>query len=150
MSAPNLPEALHERLAALPRFEPSEALWARVEAARPRRRALPAYAAAAALAAGIVLVAIAWRAPSPVEPPAAPMVQVRTLEAELAAARAVRSAHPDVLALERELAGVDAALQSAYDRRAASRELDALWQARLERINALLVAYRHADTLVRI
>ena len=150
MSMPNLPDALGARLSALPRFEPDEALWARIEARRRRapRRALLATAASLAAFALVLALVPRERAPEPARPDA--LARVRALEIELAEARPRGTAQPEVLALEHELAGIDAKLQSAYDRRAARHELDALWQARLERLAALLVAYRHADTLVRI
>jgi len=137
----------------LPSFEPSDALWPRIVATRAsavRRR--PAFAAAAALAAiafaGSLLVGRQDREGDPLI--AAHVAQARNLEAELAAARGGRAFNPDVLALERELAVVDVALQSAYDARAEPQDLELLWRARTERLAALLVAYRHAATLVRI
>jgi hypothetical protein len=157
MSVPNPPEALSAKLAALPSFEPAPALWARIEAARPHRpaRTWPGWSMAAALVVA-ALGAAAWldpleRATMPRPAPlAAHLDEARALEAALVDARAAGVANPDVLALERELAASDAALQSAYDRRADSRELDALWHARVERLSQLVVAYRHSASLVRL
>ena len=149
MSEPILAEATAARLAALPRFEPSDALWPRIVAAR-RRRARLRLAAAAALAAVAVLAALRPSfSPAPV-PLDAQLVETRALEQALVDARSRRPANAAVLALERELAAVDAALQGAYDRAAPEQERAALWQARARRLDALLVAYRHADTLVRL
>lgn len=138
---------------ALPSFEPCDALWPRIVAARVvARRRRPAFAAAAALAAlalaGSLFVGRQVREPEPVI--AAHVAQARALEAELAAVRGGRAFNPDVLALERELSVVDVALQSAYDARAEPQDLEVIWRARTERLAALLVAYRHAATLVRI
>ena len=151
MSEPILADAAAARLAALPRFEPPDALWPRIVAARRRARLrLAAYAAAAALAAVAVLAAvrtIPTTAPAHLD---AQLVETRALEDALAAARTRRPPNSAVRALERELAAVDAALQGAYDRAAPEHERAALWQARARRLDALLVAYRHADTLVRL
>lgn len=157
MSVPNPLETLAGKLAALPRFEPAPALWTRIESARPRRlvRAWFGGSMAAALVVA-ALGAAAWLAPpepgpGPLEAPfAARIDEARTLEAALFDARAAGVANPDVLALERELAASDAALQAAYDRRADARELDALWRARVERLSQLVVAYRHSASLVRL
>jgi hypothetical protein len=157
MSVPNRPEVLSAKLAALPRFEPAPALWERIEAARPRRPApsWPGWSMAAALVVAALGVA-AGLAPvhdAPAPRPAslaAHLDEARALEAALIDARAAGVSNPDVLALERELASSDAALQSAYDRRADARELDALWHARVERLSQLVVAYRHSASLVRL
>ena len=151
MTDPILADAVAARLAALPRFVPSESLWPRIVAVRRHARLrLAAYAVAAALAAIAVFAAVR---PIPVRAPAgldARLVETRALEDALAEARTTRPANAAVLALERELAAVDAALQGAYDRAAPEHERAALWQARVRRLDALLVAYRHADTLVRL
>ncbi|HVF35816.1 MAG TPA: hypothetical protein VND91_10885 [Candidatus Saccharimonadia bacterium] len=146
-------DRLRGALDRLPRFEPSDTLWPRIVAARatPVRRK-PVWAIAATLAALALAgsLFVARQQPGPEPRLAAHVAQARSLEAELAAARGVRVANPDVLSLERELAVVDVALQSAYDERATPDELEILWRARTERLAALLVAYRHAATLVRI
>ena len=156
MSVPNRPEVLSAKLAALPSFEPAPALWDRIESARPRRpaRTWPGWSMAASLVVA-ALGAAAWLAPvepGPAQPTAlaARLDEARALEAALVDARSAGVSNPDVLALERELASSDAALQSAYDRRADARELDALWHTRVERLSQLVVAYRHSASLVRL
>lgn len=150
MSDPVLPEAIAARLAALPRFEPRETLWSEVRARRRRGRALRAGLAAAAVLA-IAVLAIAHR---PAAPPAvdagADLAQMRTLEDALAEARVARPANPAVHALERELARIDRALQLAYDHAAPEHERAALWRTRADQLDALALAYRHADTIVRL
>lgn len=153
MSEPNLPEAIRLRLAALPEIAPSDALWLRIARAQPpvRARRWPyAVAAAAAALAAFAIGIVVLEPPSPAFQPDRALAEARTLEQALADARVRGVTNPDVRTLERELASADAALQDAVDRRAASRELDALWRERLVRLAALVDAYRHPDTLVRI
>jgi len=153
MSEPNLPEAIRLRLAALPEIAPSDALWLRIARAQPpvRARRWPyAVAATAAALAAFAIGIVVLEPPSPAFQPDRALAEARTLEQALADARVRGVTNPDVRTLERELASADAALQDAVDRRAASRELDALWRERLVRLAALVDAYRHPDTLVRI
>jgi hypothetical protein len=145
----NLPERVSARLAALPEFDPPAHGFARVlarRAARRRRRLAGAFAVAAGLAA--VALALGTRAPGP--DAANAQARAQALEADAASARPAVVANAPIAALEGELARLDAALQAAYDRGAAPPELERLWQARTETLSALVAAYRHADSIVRI
>lgn len=162
MPVSSLPEGLALRLADLPAFSPPDSLRERIvalHALRTRRRwLLPA-----ALAAGLVLAFVAVtprvgapsvaRAPRPLAPVDAvtdTQARSRALEADLAAAPRGDNASAAILAAESELARVDLALQSAYDRRATAVELERLWLARTELLSTLVAAYRHPDAVVRI
>jgi len=52
--------------------------------------------------------------------------------------------------VDAELARIDAALQSAYDRGAATNELVPLWKQRSDLLGALLTARQQQVTLTRI
>lgn len=145
---PRWPDDLAPRLAELPVFEPPERLRLRLGllATAPQASTWPRVARFA-LAAGLGAILLwqhdagAPRAPDP----------LALLEQEVLAARAGAGVSPlAALVLERELARVDAALQSAYDRSAGEAELALLWDERQRTLETLLLAYREADRLVRL
>lgn len=149
------PEALRRRLSALPEFDPPAWLDARVAAVLARAPQRRRWLLPVAVAAGALLaVGLAWRAPAPTTDAdageAAWLARSRGLERELARLRPAHEVPGSALALEAELARVDRALQSAYDRGAAAPELQPLWQQRNDTLDSLLAAYRHRDGVVRI
>lgn len=149
---PPVPEALRQRLAALPQFDPPATLRARVAVAwaSPRRgpALVPWLGAAAVLA---VALAFGWmqqvRAPLVAADPAARMAG---LEREVMALRAGRAPAATAAALESELQRVDRALQAAYDGDAPARQIEALWADREALLDGLLLAYRQPDRMIRI
>ena len=160
MSVSTLPEPLAMRLSELPEFTPPEALrdrvLARLARPAPRRWLVPAALAAAAVLAAVLLVP---RQETPANAPAGlarpdvvadAQARSRALESDLAAARRGEHATAGVLAAEAELARVDLALQSAYDRNAPAAELEPLWRLRTDLLGALVAAYRNPESLVRI
>lgn len=147
------PEALRRRLAAVPEFDPPAWLDARVHASlsqppAPRRAWLPLAAAAAVVLAAVLL----WRIPAPQGgvDEAAWVAQSRGLEQELARVRLTSDVPGGAAGLEAELARIDRALQAAYDRGAATRELAPLWQQRADTLDSLVAAHRSRDGVVRI
>lgn len=150
---PIVPEALRAKLAQLPEFAPPPALWLRIAQERALRRSRRPWLLPAALAAGFALAA--WLGAGLVQRPddagLAPFVaQSRALEAELLRARSDAGAHAALVAVESELARVDAALQAAYDRGAPAAELEQLWQERTAMLRTLVAAYRSPASVVRI
>ena len=163
MSASSLPEEVAMRLSDLPEFSPPAALRERIleRLAPPARRnwPLPAALAAAAVLALAMLLAPGLERPgadpstvAAADPVAASQARSRALEADLAATRRDGSSggSAGILAAEAELARVDLALQSAYDRNAPATELEPLWRQRTDLLGALLAAYRNPESLVRI
>jgi hypothetical protein len=162
-SNPALPEALLAQLAALPAFEPSARLDARValalrEPARARHRApWLALAAAAGLAALAVLI-VPGLVSRPVPQDVADggsddgaITRVQALEAEVLAARGVDGvSRTDALWAEAELVRIDQTLQAAYDRAAADTEIENLWRAREVALRQVLDAYRAPASIVHI
>jgi len=73
--------------------------------------------------------------------------RAQALEVQLNAV-AARSDNNGVV--DAELARIDAALQSAYDRGAATNELVPLWKQRSDLLSALLTARQQQVTLTRI
>jgi hypothetical protein len=143
---PRWPDDFAPRLAELPVFEPPARLRQRVLAAAPQASTGPRVARFA-LAAGLGAVLL-WQHDAGAPRTADPLA---LLEQEVLAARAGAGASPlTALMLERELARVDAALQSAYDRAAGEAELALLWDERQRTLETLLLAYRDADRVVRL
>ena len=159
MSVSTLPESYAMRLSELPEFTPSEDLreriLARVATPTARRWKVAASLAAAAVLAG-VLLAPRPEAPGPAHGLALPdavadtQARSRALESHLALTPRSEHASAGVLAAEAELARVDLALQSAYDRNAPAAELEPLWRLRTDLLGALVTAYRNPESLVRI
>ena len=163
MSVSSLPERYGLRLSELPEFAPPEALRERILAqlqapVRSRWRLPAALAAAAVLGLALVFAprpdapTVSSPARAGADPVAASLARSRALEADLAATpRGVAAAgSAGILAAEAELARVDLALQSAYDRNAPAAELEPLWRQRTELLGALVAAYRNPESLVRI
>lgn len=163
MPVSSLPEEFALRLAELPEFAPPQALRERImhRLAPPARRRwpLPAALAAAAVLALAMLLAPRLQGPDtapPVvasaDPVAASQARSRALEADLAATPRDDAAggSAGILAAEAELARVDLALQSAYDRNAPATELEPLWRQRTDLLGMLVAAYRNPASLVRI
>jgi hypothetical protein len=152
MLDPPVPEALRQRLAALPQFDPPPTLRARVAVAwaAPRRaRALAPWLAAAA----VLVVALAFGWTQQARPPqvaADPAARMAGLEREVMALRASRAPAAAAAALESELQRVDRALQAAYDGDAPARQIEALWADREALLDGLLLAYRQPDRMIRI
>jgi hypothetical protein len=149
---PVVPEALRQRLAALPQFEPPPGLRTRVAVAwatpRRRRAVAPWFAAAA-----VALLALAIGLPRPVPPPAATAdlaARMAGLEREVVALRALRAPVAAAAMLESELQRVDRALQAAYDDGAPTPRIEALWADREALLDGLLLAYRQPDRMIRI
>lgn len=127
----------------LPEFAPDPALWSRIAAAEQRRLArrrwqravfggaVAASFAAALLVGGRLVVA-------PVAPAGATAMQdeSRTLEGEW---RRLAGAQAATLGSTR-LRAIDAELQAAYDRGAATDELASLWQQRNRALRGLIAA----------
>ena len=163
MSVSSLPEHYARHLAELPEFAPPDALRERImgvlATSGSSRWRLPATLAAAAVLAGVLVLAPrpeaptgSTPAPAGGDPVAASLARSRALEADLAATpRGVAAAgNAGILAAEAELARVDLALQSAYDRNAPAAELEPLWRQRTDLLGTLVAAYRNPEFLVRI
>lgn len=142
----------HPVLAELPVFAPDADLWSRIAAAHAKRNATPrrrwiAVAAAAAAAIAAIVTVPQLTGTKPGEPLAIEgQRESQALEREWHALTPV-SARPSVdLA---RLRVIDAALQSAYDRGAASDELAPLWKERNEALRGLILTAQ-ADTVTRI
>ena len=145
---------LHDIVQRLPHAETAHVgadLWPRIAAAhlqRQRRRRVRRLAGGGLAAAAVFALALAvpaWL----MKPVAAVDWQARAqaLEIQLNAL----AAHGDYSgAVDGELARIDAALQSAYDRGAAKNELVPLWKQRSDLLGALLSARRQQVTLTRI
>jgi hypothetical protein len=147
-------ESLHPVLAELPVFAPGAGLWTRIAAEHARRKATPRprrWIGVAAAAAAAVVVAIVAVPRLTGTKPGAPIAlegqrESQALEREWHSLTPV-SARPSVdLA---RLRGIDAALQSAYDRGANSDELAPLWKERNEALRGLILTAQ-ADTVTRI
>ena len=145
---------LHEIVQRLPLAETAHVgadLWPRIAAAhlqRQRRRRVQRVAGFGLAAAAVFALALAvpaWLMKS------APVVdwqaRAQALEVQLNAV-AARSDNNGVV--DAELARIDAALQSAYDRGAATNELVPLWKQRSDLLGALLTARQQQVTLTRI
>ena len=125
---------------------PSADLWPRIAAAhlqrrrqRSRRRLL-AGGCAIVLLATLALTVNFWRHA------AAPAIdwqaRAQALELQLDAMPTPAASDPLAQLAESELAHLDGSLQAAYDRGAAPRDLDPLWQRRSELLDALLSVRR--------
>jgi hypothetical protein len=139
-------------------FEPPADLWPRIAqlhvTRRQHRRRRRWLGAGAALCAGLVIVVTLARLPHRAGDDASvPDWQARAqaLEIQLSAhAEPASNTNPQSLDAESELAQVDRALQSAYDRGGEKSELVPLWKQRSELLSALLAARRQSLTLTQI
>jgi hypothetical protein len=147
-------ETLHPVLAELPVFAPDPGLWPRIAAEHAKRSATPrprrwivASMAAAAAAVAVIVTVPRLIGTKPGEPIALEgQRESQALEREWQALTPA-SARPSVdLA---RLRVIDAALQSAYDRGAASDEIAPLWKERNEALRGLILTAQ-ADTVTRI
>jgi len=145
---------LHEIVKRLPHAETAQVgadLWPRIAAAhlqrlrRRRVRRLAGYGLAAAAVVAVALAVPAWLVKS--APAVDWQARAQALEVQLDA-MAARSDNNGVV--DAELARIDAALQSAYDRGAAKNELVPLWKQRSDLLGALLTARQQQVTLTRI
>jgi hypothetical protein len=125
-------------------------LWPRIATAhlqRQRRRRVQRFLGTGMAAAALLTVAfvIPWQAKpgSPVDWQA----RAQALEIQLNTLSAPRDGNN---VLDAELARIDAALQSAYDRGAATNELVPLWKQRSDLLGALLISRQQQVTLTRI
>jgi hypothetical protein len=143
---------LADTAAAPAMLPPSADLWSRIAAAhraRRQRRTMRRVAGAGA-AAAVVLVAIAaFGVHATREPGVDWQARAQALELQLSEAIAQRSA-PLSSDTQEELARVDFALQSAYDRGADKSELAPLWKQRSELLSVLLAARQQKLALTRI
>ena len=125
---------------------PPADLWPRIATThlqrrrQRRQRRLLAGGGAIVLVAALALTANSWRHA------AAPAIdwqaRAQALELQLDALPTPASSEPLAQMAESELAHVDGNLQAAYDRGAARRDLDPLWQRRSELLDALLSVRR--------
>jgi len=145
---------LHEIVQRLPSAETAHVgadLWPRIAAAqlqrlrRRRVRRLAGFGLAAAAVVAVALAVPAWLVKS--APAVDWQARAQALEVQLNAV-AARSDNNGVV--DAELARIDAALQSAYDRGAAKNELVPLWKQRSDLLGALLTARQQQVTLTRI
>jgi hypothetical protein len=131
----------------LPEFEPVVGAWTKIQ----KRRTRVVWTRRARSAAVLLMLAalpLAWW----LQTPEAPGIAANNpSDSELLAARDPELASNEgVRLLEAQLARVDRDLQSGYDLRVSSTELDELWRARHELEGALLVAYRRPQQLVAL
>jgi hypothetical protein len=148
-------QSLHPVLAELPVFAPDAELWSRIAVAHAKRNAMPRprrwIGIAAAVAAAVVAIVAVPRltATKPGEPLALEgQRESQALERQWhSLTPASAGARPSVD--RARLRVIDAALQSAYDRGAASDELAPLWKERNEALRGLILTAQ-ADTVTRI
>lgn len=133
---------------------PPADLWPRIAAThlhrrRQRRwRRRVAGGGAFALFAALAFAAISWRH---AETPAIDwQARAQALELQLDAMPTPAASDPLARLAESELAQLDGNLQAAYDRGAAPRDLDPLWQRRSELLDALLSVRRQQTLPSRI
>jgi hypothetical protein len=146
--------SLHEIVQRLPHAETAHVgadLWPRIAAAhlqRQRRRRVQRFAGFGLAAAAVLTVALAVPAWLMKSAPAVDwQARAQALEVQLNTL-AARSDNNGVV--DTELARIDAALQSAYDRGAATNELVPLWKQRSDLLGAMLTARQQQVTLTRI
>jgi hypothetical protein len=145
---------LHEIVQRLPHVETAHVgadLWPRIAAShlqRQRRRRVQRLTGLGIAAVAVFALALAvptWLMKS--SPAVDWQARAQALEVQLNAL-AARSDNNGVV--DTELARIDAALQSAYDRGAANNELVPLWKQRSDLLGALLTARQQQVTLTRI
>lgn len=135
------------QLQALPRFAPDPALWLRivVRARQRRARHTAVTACCALLLAGVAATLLQ----APRGPDLATDWQARSVDLERELASAAPSG-PAPGPLADALGGVDRALHAAYARGAPQAEREALWRARSELLQSLVVAQRSGLRATRI
>ncbi|HZW50931.1 MAG TPA: hypothetical protein VFF05_03660 [Rudaea sp.] len=133
---------------------PPADLWPRIVAThlnrrRQRRwRRLAAGGGALVLVAALAITAGVWRHAA--TPTIDWQARAQALELQLDALPTPAASNPLAQLAESELAHLDGNLQAAYDRGAAPRDLDPLWQRRSELLDALLSVRRQQVLLSRI
>ena len=131
---------------------PSADLWARIARAhlarRVRRRRLR-IGGAMSLAIACLAIVVCWPARGPATDWQA---RAQALEIELSTlpVHGVGFDNPAALEAESRLMQLDEALQSAYDRGAASTELSPLWKQRSELLSTLLAVRQENVAVTRI
>ncbi|HEY6943087.1 hypothetical protein [Dokdonella sp.] len=142
----------------LPEFVPDPALWPRIAAAhrqqvarRRWRRVVVGGALAASFAAAFLVVSRPFVAPVAPVGTVAVQDESRALESEW---RKLAGAQAAALGSTR-LRAIDAELQAAYDRGAATNELAPLWQQRNRALRGLIAAvqdgaYGHASSITQL
>ena len=131
---------------------PSADLWARIARAhlarRARRRRLRV-SASISLAIACLAIVVCWPARGPTTDWQA---RAQALEIELSTlpVHGVGFDNPAALEAESRLMQLDEALQSAYDRGAASTELSPLWKQRSELLSTLLAVRQENVAVTRI
>lgn len=132
---------------------PPADLWPRIAATHSqrrqqrRRRRLAAGGGVFALIAALAFTTISWRHAAPAIDWQA---RAQALELQLDAMPTPAASDPLAQLAESELAHLDGNLQAAYDRGAAPRDLDPLWQRRSELLDALLSVRRQQVLSSRI
>jgi hypothetical protein len=132
---------------------PPADLWPRIAATHSqrrqqrRRRRLAAGGGVFALIAALAFTTISWRQAAPAIDWQA---RAQALELQLDAMPTPAASDPLAQLAESELAHLDGNLQAAYDRGAAPRDLDPLWQRRSELLDALLSVRRQQVLSSRI
>lgn len=142
---------LADTAAAPAMLPPSADLWSRIAAAhRARRRRRTVLRVAGVGSAAVLLIAVVTLGVHSMREPTVDwQARAQALELQLNEAIAQRSA-PLSSDTQEELARVDFALQSAYDRGANKSELAPLWKQRSELLSVLLAARQQQLALTRI
>ena len=135
-------------LRALPEFAPGAGLWTRIEAAqharRQRRRWTGAgFAMAAVAVAAVTLVQMRASIPLPSPESLSGQEESRALESQW---QQLAVSGRSVPAGSTQLRAIDAALQSALDRRAGPDETAPLWHERNRALRGLIEGYRTSAT----
>jgi len=135
-------------LRALPEFAPGAGLWARIEAAesvrRRRRRWTGAGLAIAAVAvAAVTLTQMRASIPLPSSDLLTGQEESQVLESQW---QQLAVSGRSVPAGSTQLRAIDAALQSALDRRAGQDEIVPLWHERNRALRGLIDGYRTSGT----
>jgi len=146
--------ALAQHLATAPMSEPAPDLWSRIERAhlsrRQRRHRLRFVGASLALVAGLAVFLAASRLPEGASTDWQARAQALEMQLHARTVPIADTENPLSLDTESELAQVDGALQTAYDRGATKGELVPLWKQRSELLSALLAARRQSLSVTRI
>ena len=125
---------------------PPADLWPRIATTHAARRWQRRRRRLAAVGSGLVLVAVLVFSTSAWRHAATPVIdwqaRAQALELQLDTLPSPVASDPMARLTDSELAHLDRHLQAAYDRGAAPRDLDPLWQRRSELLDALLSVRR--------